>query len=299
MTQRVTDTLFIKNRLRDIKILGNGIAGHLAQACLEASLSSSTDQVTEMSFRFEDDDDFGFWSRGTFAFGTAVSYGPWRLTIEQVTVEQGRGRPNIVVKAPSRFVTRLRSQTGERNWGKVDISTWVRQRANDVDMKHLVQPGLGSQEIVREKPKGDKQENDWDLLTQVAKKRGAWCFEHADTLVFARPSWLFNRPGLRQLSFTWNSQKRMSDALTEMPKFKDAPHRRDQELTLKIVSDDMDAARPGDSVNLGGGVHRMGGGWIVTKAEYPLTRTAPVVLTCKRPVDPEPEKDTDPEKDDD
>lgn len=293
MARRVTDTLFTRNRLRDIKILGNGIAGHLAQACLEASLSSSTDQVTEMSFRFEDDDDFGFWRRGTFAFGTAVSYGPWRLTIEQVTVEQGTGRPNIVVKAPSRFVTRLRDQTGERNWGNVDIATWVRQRANSVDMKHVVQPGLGSQEIVREKPKGDKRENDWDLLTQVARKRGAWCFEHADTLVFARPSWLFGRPGLGQLSLSWDSQSRMSEALVEMPKFKDAPLRKDQELSLKIVSEDMDGVKPGYSLTMGGGVHRMGGGWIVTKVDYPLTRTAPVALTCKRPVDPEPESDKD------
>lgn len=284
-------TTLTGTRMLNVKVLGQNMSSDLAETCEKASLSASISQVTEMSFTFADDHSLTVFKSGLLNEGTTITYGAWQTVVQDMDLKSGATGPSITVKCPSKFVTRLRGEVGAANWGTVDISAWVRDRAASAGMSTLVQPGLGRKAIIREKPDGDRKESTWDVITQLAKEVGVWVYEYGNHLVFAKPSYLINLGGRRYWPLYWNSWGDYHDGLAGMPEYGNAASSALREsLKLRMVSADADQVRPGDEVTLGGPhVSKMGGRWIVASVDFPLTVASPVTVSCQRAIDPVPQ----------
>lgn len=276
------------NRLKNVRVLGQNLSTDLVEVCESASLSVSNSQVTEMSFAFADSHDLQLFRSGTLAEGTSITYGDWQTVVEDLALKPGKIGPSVSVKCPSKFVTRLRGQTGAYSWGDYDIAAWVTSVARGVGMSVLVQPGLGRKSIIREAPDGDRKESTWDIIAQLAKEVGVWVFEYGSTLVFAKPSWLVNRTSRRYWPLHWNTWTDYHEGLAGMPVYSDSASSTTREtLTVRLVSADADTVRPGDEVVMTGQhLGKAKGRWIVTSVDFPMTVAAAVSVACQRPIDP-------------
>ncbi|WP_427017877.1 CHAP domain-containing protein [Pseudarthrobacter sp. P1] len=283
------------SRLLGVKVIGESLSADLVESCAAASLSASTSQVTELAFSFNDDPDLRVFRSGMLSQGATVTYGGWVGTVQDVGVRPGPLGPVMEVKAPSKYVTALRAQTGAANWGTADVSAWVGDRATEAGMDTIIQPGLGSKLIVRAKPDGQTSDSTWDVITALATEVGCWVFEYGSILVFAKPSWLVQRPGQRYWSLVWSSWDNYSAGLAGMPVYSNRGSSAPREtITFRLVSADADTIRPGDPVILSGtGAGPMRGTWIATAVGFPLHRAGEVRVDCVRPLDPAPQpKDT-------
>ncbi|WBF78988.1 minor tail protein [Arthrobacter phage Bolt007] len=290
-------TLDASGRLLGIRVSGKQFNLDMVEAAEAVSLSLSTSAVTEMSFTFADNQDSGVFRSGVLSQGASVTYGEWRMVVEDIDLKPGPIGPSLEVKAPSRFVTALRKQTGAKSWGRTDVSAWVRAVAKGVGMSAVVQPGLGAQTILRKAPDGETRENTWDVLAELSKATGTWLFEYGSTLVFARPSWLVGGAwGNRQFDIVYNGWGDYSEALSGMPTYGNHPSTEPREsLSFGLISPDADRIRPGDEVNLSGrAAGAAAGKWIVVSVDFPLTVDAPVEVSAQRPINPkiEPPRET-------
>lgn len=280
-------------RLQRITVSGRGISASLTKNCVGASLSLAVDKVTEMDLTFQDTPDLQLFGSQLFNAGATIKYGGWTMTSGALTLDTNAAGPVVNVKAPSKFVTALRAQTGAKSWGTVTLSEWVMSVAESVGMAHLVQPRFGNRTIVRQAPTdGGKAESTWDVLTQQAREMGVWLFEYGSMLVFAKPSYLVNAVWPRRVwDMTWNDFFDYSEGMVGMPKYTNDPDAELREtLVVRLSSVDADQARPGDALILRG-THAviMGGEWIINAVDFPMTAAGVVTLTCQRPIDPKAE----------
>lgn len=281
-------TTLDSNRLKAVKVSGKTLTKQLTAACTSADLSASISQVTQLSLTFQDSNDLTLFRGGKLRSGTTLSYGAWTTRVGPVEVKGGAVGPTLSIKALSLGVSKLRGQTGAKNWGKHSVTSWVKDRAKSVGFKFIVQPNLGNRTIVRKKPDGQDKESTWDVLNALAKELGVWLFEYGNTLVFARPSWLVNRVGRRNIALYWSDWNSYTSSMEGLPTYKSDPDADLREsLVVRLVSSDADSVRPGDTITLGGNPGDMRGTWIVTAVNFPMTRTAPVEATCQRAVDPD------------
>jgi|GEM_PF-6424579 len=282
-------TTLDKNKLMSIRVTGKGLQADLVDSCTKAAFSTACDAVTEMSLTFLDSMDLAIFRSGVLSSGATVTYGGWNMLARTQDLKSGSVGPELTVKAPSLFVERLRAQTGEKSWGRVDVSAWAAGIAKSVGLDPIVQPGLGHQTLVRAKPEGTDRESSWDVLTSAATAAGVWLFEYGNKLVFAKPSWLIKTPWARRSwDLVWDDWFTYSDGMTGMPEYSKDPNSNPAEnLLVKLISPDADQARPGDAVVLAGrNAGDMRGTWIVKSVGYPMTVAAPVTVACVRPVDP-------------
>lgn len=287
-------------KLKQIIVTGKGLTAQMRDACSKATLGFAIDQVTQMSLTFEDTHDAQIFRSGVLARGATIRYGDWHLISDGESFKAGSAGPQLTIKAPSKFVTTLKSQRGAYSWGNVDVAGWVRAIASQLGMTHVVQPGLGSKTLVRKAGEdGEPGESTWDVLTQTSRETGVWLFEYGSTLVFARPSWLVSSAWEhREWPIHWDGWGAYNIGLQGMPEYSDSPGSDiEEELTLRLISKDADTARPGDTVRLaGGGVGKMGGVWIIKAVDFPLSVAGVVTATCQRPIDPkiEPPREDNP-----
>lgn len=286
-------TLDGTGRLLGIRVSGKGFSSDMAEAAEAVKMSISRTAVTEMSFDFTDSHEGTVFRSGKLAQGSTVTYGAFRMVVEDVDYKPGPIGPTLSIKAPSAYVTQLRSpaHTGGYSWGDRDIREWVVAIAAGVGMGAIVQPGLGRQTILRKAPEGDSEpETTWDVLVALSKATGCWLFEYGAILVFGRPSWL--------VSGTWNNRvwdirydswENYSEGLEGMPTYSNHPSASDSRegLSFGLISSDADAARPGDILDVRGiALGPAQGQWIIESVDFPLTTAAAVKIKAVRAVDP-------------
>ena len=273
--------------LKKLTVSGSPIS-NISETCISASLKVSTSQVSTMTFLFNDTLTLQLFRSGSLKGGTSIRYGDWAVTVDTQKVQPGKAGPQVQVTAYSSFVTKLRNQTGAKNWGNQDVSAWVNSQINAVGARALVQSGMGKQEIMREKPSGTSRQSTWDVMTNLARQQGAWLFEYGDRIVFGRPTWFMEREARSIWALEWNSWSDYSDAMSGLPKYTSGTEgKSDEKLTVSLVAANGDTIRPGDEVKLSGNVGSMGGRWLVVSCTYPLTVNGTVTVDCERPVNPE------------
>ncbi|MGV2962022.1 CHAP domain-containing protein [Glutamicibacter sp. AGC13] len=276
------------SKLKKLTISGAAFS-NVSETCVSASLDVSTSSVSQMKFVFNDTPSMQLFRSGSLKRGTTIRYGTWSVTIDDVGTKSGPAGPQVTVTALSSFVTKLRKQTGAKNWGNQDVSAWVRSQAKAVGMtSYWIQPGLGKRQIMREKPEGSRRESTWDVMTALARELGVWLFEYGGRLVFARPTWMMGQSGRSTWQLTWNSWSDYSASMNGLPKYNGGSEgRKDERLEVGLVAANGDTVRPGDEIALGGNVGEMGGRWIVVSCSYPMTVSETVKVVCERPVNPE------------
>ena len=279
------------NRLESVRLNGSGLSGSLIEACASAQVSASMSSVTELRFTFYDDHNLSLFRSGLFQDGHTVSFAHWRGRIKGgAKVKAAKGGPQIEVTAPSLFVEKLKAQTGARNWGSTLVTSWLRAQCESVGILHDIENWIGTHEISREKPDGDRAESTWDVMTATAKEMGCWIFEHSSRLIVGKPSWVATRPerSIAIIDLRWSAWSDYSPALLRLPEFTPGP-RDEQRLKVRITGRNAHMTCPGDVVNLSG---RLNGGtselnangrWVVSDVKIPLTVSDATELTCIRP----------------
>lgn len=275
-------------RLKPMSISGSAFS-NVSEVCVSASLDVSTSSVSQMKLLFNDTLNLALFRSGSLKRGATIRYGTWSVTIDDVQTKAGPIGPQVSVTALSSFVTKLRKQTGAKNWGNQDVSAWVRSQVKAAGMTSFwIQPGLGKRQIMREKPEGSRRESTWDVMTALARELGVWLFEYGGRLIFARPSWMMDQPGRTAWGLTWNSWSDYSASLNGMPIYNAGSEgRKEETLEVGLVAANGDSVRPGDEISLSGNVGEMGGRWIIVSCSYPLTVSDVVTVKCQRPVNSE------------
>lgn len=286
----VTQTLD-NGRLQNIEVTGRGLTANLVEAASKVRLSSGVGAVTEMNVTFNDTQDLSVYRSGVLFKGATIRYGVWNMQVEDVSVGPGPIGPQLSINAPSRTVSRLRGQEGEKSWGTVDAASWVRDRAEEVGAPWIIQFGLGESTLFRNPPDDNGgTDTTWDVLTDLAREKGVWLFERGQWLVFGKPSWLAKNNYLRKRwDFKWDDWTHYSDGLAGMPAYTQSASQTPTEtLGLRLVSEDADTIMPGDSVGISGtgATIGMSGEWIVTDVDLPFSVSSPVKVTCQRVIDP-------------
>lgn len=275
------------NTLVPITLAGGSLQSRLSEHVLEASLSCSTTEVSELSLTLQDSMSSQVEASGILRPGAVLSVAGWSMSVSGWSSAPDDGGPRLSITAPSRYVQRLRGQTGAKSWGTQDIARWTRDRAWEVGMVPVVQSGLGRQLYIRDKPEGDDKPSTWDLMVEGAEVGGAWLFEHGSRLVLARPSWLVKTAwGGRTWSFRYDGWADMDPSLVEKPQYELQDGQ--ESLTLTVMDGSRHLIRPGDRVILTGRARGAAGGtWLVEGLDMPLQTTAPAVLRCVRAIDPD------------
>lgn len=282
------------NRLRKVVFSGQGVSHTLTgQVKAGSRISLESAQVNQLSLDLIDDTAMSLWRKGNIRKGTTVVYDGWlRFEVRGFTVNPNSGSIGLTVR--SKGTAKLKDQRGAKNWGKQDASKWMGDRFREAGLKPIVEPGLGSRDIARQKAQsGSQAESTWDVMSKLRDELGCWLFEAGEYGVFARPKWLYDkRPaGLDRWDFSWSSMLKYSPTLAGAPVYSySADSSPTEELSFQLISYDAGDIKPGDTVNLSGNLTGATGGWIVKSVTIPLASTDPVEVSCMRPRNPVPQK---------
>ena len=250
-------------------------------------LSLSMGKVSQVSFTVADDMQHTLSRSRELVRGAHLHVAGFGFRVADVTHGTGSAGPETEVVALSSGVTRMRQVTGAAWWGKVDTTSWFRTvpRKTWAAWQYVIQPGLGRQTIIREKPEpGRDPETMWDVMTHAADNVGATLFEYGDRLVLGRPGWLVSSYwGGGRWVFRYDRWGTYSSSLAGQPTVT-----QDEDggtLRLELVSSARRRIRPGDRVQMDGHLaHRlgMGGTWLVHDVEIPLDMTGNTAVECVR-----------------
>lgn len=266
---------------------GRPLPAPVQQAIVDASMSYSTLQAGELELTIQDSPDGALVNGGTIRLGQPVDYDTYRMVCRTVEIAGGKTGPVVTVRARPTVVAALKGQKGKRSWGTMSIGGWVDAQVRQAGGRAIVQPGLGSESIVR-----GEQQSTMDLLSELATQAGVWCWETDQTVYFVRPAWWAGQPAARQWPIDWAGHGDYSDPLAGMPEYRasvDGDPGSRESLTVDMIGDGVDAVRPGHVIVYGGQVGAAVGEWIVTGVDLPLDVAEPVTVTCGRPIDPIPE----------
>ena len=281
-----------ENRLRKVSFSGQGVSHTFTgQVKAGARISLESNQVNQLSLELVDDLAMSLWRKGNIRKGTTVVYDGWlRFEVRGYSIDPNSG--SVAVTVRSKGTSKLKDQRGAKNWGKQNVSKWMEARFREAGLKPIVQPGLGTRPVARQKAEsGSQADSTWDVMSKLRDELGCWLFEAGEYGVFARPSWLYEKTPLDRWSLRWNSATSYSGILAGSPKYSyNADSSPTQELSFQLVSYDAGDMKPGDKVYLTGSYFGANGGWIVKSVTIPLSSTAPVEVTCMRPRNPVPQK---------
>ena len=280
------------NRLGMIKVSGLDMSSDVSTAVTAASMSFSATQVGQFSMTVIDSPDAQLLTSGMFGPGTLIDWADQHLEVRSIDFQSGGGGPQLAVKARSRSISTLRGagQSGKASWGDCDVSQWVRDRCGEGGATAVVQPDLGRQTITRQQNEGTVQTT-WDVMQALAKTVGCVCYEFEQVVTFARPSWLTDISRARRWELVWNGNGSYTAGMVGFPSYSwsaDSTPPGEESLSVELLSDDADQARPGDRLILAGSVGMAYGLWMLVDVTIPLSTTAPVKVTCKRATDPAP-----------
>jgi len=277
------------NRLIAVKVRGHGLTAQVASAVTAASMSFSATQVGELTLTVADTPDAEFIRSGIFTKGTTIDFGDQHLDLRGIDYAGDSGSPLLTLKSRSRVISVLRDpeQTGRGAWAEQDVSRWVRDRCHEAGAIPVVQANLGALTFIREA--GDPPETTWDVMVKAAATKGCLCWECEQVIYFMKPSALMKLRGRREWPISWTDWDSYTDGLAGMPRYTWSLDGDAEALSFELLSADADKARPGDRVIYAGSVKQAAGTWMITQADLPFTGTAPVAVTCARPVDPPPE----------
>ena len=258
----------------------------MQRGLLSGSLSLAVDQVAQVQLTLADTMDHSLARSRSIHKGAHLHVGGFGFSIESWRYGTSKAGPTVEVTALSAGVTRMRGITGGTSWGRVDAAAWFRGPglAGYRAWRPIVQPRLGSQLILREKPKDGRAETQWDVMTHAAENAGALIFEVGDALVVGTPYWLTTSYwGQSRWVFQWNGWGTGSKSLAGMPELDTSGD--GTTLKLRLVSGTRYAVRPGDRVQMEGHAAArlgMGGWWLVKSVDIPLNRADTTVVECMR-----------------
>ena len=279
-------------KLRPVQLKGGGRTLNVARRLKSGSkVSLAADQTNQLSVTLLDDDEMSLWRNGNVKKGTRLVFnGSLRFDVRGWTVDPNAGSVQLTVRSSA--LSKLRDETGAKNWGKQNASKWMADRFRSAGLTPVVEPGLGSREFQRQKAEKDAQaESTWDVMARAKDELGCWLFEAGPYGVFGRPSWLAKDRPLGQWKLSWSSPSVYSAVLGGSPTYSyTADSSPAASLSFKLLAWDAGDMLPGDVVQLSGSFRAATGVWLVKSVDIPLDTTQAVSVECVRANNPVPQK---------
>lgn len=292
-----------KIKLSYVIVRGSTLRLEVQEACTDAQISWSTDEVTQLSLTFADPE-FRIWRTAQFAKNTLVIYREppspdIRLRIASINLDGGpAGTGGFTVNCRSEGVWLLKRRQGPLIMPKKSPTDFVVAECKAVGLKVVAQPSPTRTQIMRDVPtegdasRGASRPSSWTTFQRLASELGYYVFEFGGTIYFGTPSWLMKRPG---------------DPLTvSVPFVKEGLDERYAALNIPSISMSEDAevpveitgiqlhrsrfyeVRPGKNLHLRG-LHPFIAHYLITSVSMPLLGTGPIDLSARTPIDPPPQ----------
>jgi cell wall-associated NlpC family hydrolase len=299
-TAHVTDP---RIRLGYVIVRGAKLRLEVQEAVTSATLSWSTDEVTQLAMTVEDPE-FVIWRSGQFAKDTLVVYreppmDDVRLRITSLSLDGGAsGTGGFQVSARSEGRWLLMRRQGPLVMPKASPSAFVLAECKAVGLKAVVQPSPTRTQVARDVPKegeasrGAARPSSWTTFQRLAQELGYYLFEYGGTVYFGQPSWLMKQPG-DPLTVSVPFHKTGLDERFAALNIPSITMSEDAEVPVEISGLQLHKSRlaecrPGRNLHLRG-LHPFIAHYLVTSMTVPLLGTGPIELAASTPHDPPPQ----------
>ncbi|MEG1971500.1 MAG: hypothetical protein RR101_15420, partial [Burkholderiaceae bacterium] len=170
-------------RLGNVIARGGNLSQNIADAVVDASLSLSNTEVTQLTLQVLDDADLTILKSGIFDAGTPAKagsrcdYGGLHLEVRAVEVAPRGTDHMLTITARSFGVGRLKRMKGARARKALSPTQYARAAAKAAGLKFIGQTSAKRKNITRK-----KGESEWEVLDRLAGECGFLLYEAAGTL---------------------------------------------------------------------------------------------------------------------
>lgn len=291
-----------RTRLGRVFVHGNRLSAEFSEVVIDASLSWSTTEITQLSLTVNDPG-FVLWRKGIFAKGVAMLYrepgmDDVELRVAATTLDGGAaGLGGFTVLARSAGVQKLRRRRGAKVMRKASPTDFVEAECKAAGLKVVAQKTATRGQVARDvAAKGDEdtqgadKPSSWTTFLRLAEEVGFVCFEFMGTVYFAKPTWLIENDAepvqvalpLRGAEEAWASRT--------MPTINDS---EDASAPVSISGIELEPSRLGE-VRPGGALRLRGlppfnDKYLITSMTLPLLGTGGIDVSAETPINPEPQ----------
>lgn len=194
--------------LGSVIFFGRGFKEDEKDAMLSASVSMSTDQVSQMSFRFIDPG-FQRLESGVYDPEHTVVFEDLHLEVGSVDVNSEAGHPAFDVRCRPAIVRALKKRRGTKVLKKASPSDFIKSECKAIGCKYVVQTSPQRKQVARDtkRQKGDIQPpSSWTTFQRLAEETGYAMFEAANTIFFGKPTWLLEQSEKNPMIVDWESK---------------------------------------------------------------------------------------------
>ncbi|MCT1879858.1 CHAP domain-containing protein [Kocuria rhizophila] len=279
--------------------------GDLGSRVVGVEYSMSTASSVSLSVTIEDEHG-GTFERmpGLWEDGLELMYGYTVGTVQAVESGGSADTSSVTLHAISQGVAELNGGGVDPSYSQTkNVPGWVDATVGNLrsNWVKVIDPNLSDKTVESTGDSGegtDDKTTAWDMITETAKKCGAWTWFNDGVFFFGKPSWLVDTGSQSEWRVTWDSWERHTQALVKKPHrvldFSKKLWEGREELTLvfqdpeEMITGDRLARniRPGHRLTYTGKAAPADDLWIVTEVQLPFVNTDPVTVTCWRPIDP-------------
>lgn len=281
------NTYSLDGKLGRLIVRGGRLRANVAQAVTSASLSLSSQEVTQLDLALVDND-FDIARSGLFTPGSRTARGSrcdfGGLALEVRAVELAPRGDDHVLRVTARSVGagNARRMRGHRVRRKLSPTQYVALGAKEAGLKFVGQPSAQRNAIARQ-----KDETEWDTWQRLAVEVGYYCFEAAGTVYFGKPTWLIDRTKVLRVAWKGRKTGAAIDALPTCRRSGDDA-KRAATITAQLRGRLGEDALPGMRY-VQHGIPLFDGAYMVDSVTLPLAEQQPATITAVTPINPKPQ----------
>lgn len=283
-----------------VSVSNNTLSADVSSALISASLSASTNAVTQLTLSFAEFDDFRVTRTGLFSPGASLyitDSGGARVRYE-IAVMQIDER-----QAPVQLTIAARSYPAQRF--KRSKEALVRRNLSPTEFLNIEAIAVGGTVVAEDsQSRGaisrvnneNQQESTWDVMKKMAGELGYLFFEYEGQFNFGRPTWFAERPTRWWIEYEDGIAPESYDDIIGavkveaygVPSCRRSEDDKNNYATVDASLERINGSqvRPGDAVYFSG-VPFWEGKYIVQSVQYDLTNEAlPVSVSLVTPIDP-------------
>lgn len=286
-------------RIDTLYVRGISESGYIGDYVTGGHVDLTATQVSEVRLDLINPDlMFHGAGRNFVAPGGMLLWDGLKMLVAAAEIRAGHGDPNLQVTCRSVGAEMLKAAgsvyhdsiraEGVKNISPTDYAHRMQKQFAGQFLTFVGEGSAVRSDIAPLRNPDGELETPWETIQRLAAETGFVCFEAADTLYFASPTWLAGRGVEVKVGWrnSWGDDR--LDAL-EMPKIRKTNY-RDEPATLTCVLPRWrgEQVRPGYRIALKGiyGVPQV---WLVTKVAWPIDGGIdPVTIEAAEPVNPTP-----------
>lgn len=277
----------LEGRVGRLIVRGGKLRANVAESITSATLSLSSQEVTQLDLVIVDND-FDLARSGLFDPGSRTRRGSRcdyaGLALEVRAVELApRGTDNTLrITARSVGAGNARRMRGHRVRRGLSPTQYVALGAKEAGLKFIGQPSAKRKLVARQ-----KDESEWDTWQRLATEVGFYCFEAAGTVYFGKPTWIIDHT--KVLRVAWNGAK-TGAAIDELPTCRRSGDdaKRAATITARLRGRLGEDALPGMRY-VQHGIPLFDGAYMVDTVTIPLADQQPATVQAVTPVNPKPQ----------